>query len=58
MPPGNPDLIAVVDRQAEIALDRDRPFHRHRRLREQKDGDGLIGANNSWPTPEKLPVSC
>src|SRR6516225_7539036 len=38
-------------------LDRDRPFHRHRFLSEQSDADGLLGHNNAYSTPEKLPDS-
>ncbi|WP_287068794.1 hypothetical protein, partial [Mesorhizobium sp.] len=39
------------------ALDRDRPFHRHRFPSEQSGAHGLRGPNNLYSTPEKLPVS-
>jgi hypothetical protein len=53
----NADLLSAGVTKFVPALDRDRPFHRHRFVSDQNDTDELLGPNSPCSTPEKLPVS-
>jgi hypothetical protein len=45
----DPDLSATDVAEFVRPLDRNRPLHSHHYLRNQRDGDGPVGANKSWP---------